>query len=185
MQKYLFFLMLFALPEFASGDTGRRFDLKNSRNQILKAIENEQPADTGRKALNDYSQRLKLLSDSIVKIDNEIFVSYDVTISRISRSSTMERGTGRILVGLCFLFAVLALVALYFVYFANEQMNKTAGAKKKFSEALREVGFSILVLFFPAGERKGNFTGLHKILVLLLLMMLASFVGYFISMMGW
>ena len=183
MKRIVFLFCFFSALSVAYADIGETFEMLRKREQIL--LENEQLLN-GRNidSLNQKENSRYIENLHIVKlIDQDIFKSQKETVDRLSGTSGSEQYINKSIALFSFLLAVALALSLYMVYIMNIKLNRFTDEKKTFSDRVKELFAALLVNFKPGKEGRKE-VNVNRLIILGMLFMFISFVGYLLQTLG-
>lgn len=174
-------LVFCALSSFA--DIGETFDMLNKREQIVKEnarLLNGRNIDSLSKSENSrYIENLHIIQ----LLDEEIFKSQQSTINRLSNTSGSDRYVNKSVALMSFFLAAILAISIYMLYLLNARLNRFAAEKKTFYARMQELFSVLLINFQPSGENKKE-VAVNGLIVLGLVFMFVSFLGFLLKTLG-
>jgi hypothetical protein len=183
MLRLIAFLFLFSCFTAAQADIGETYDMLNKREQLLKENErllNGRNIDSLNVTENSrYIENLHIIS----LIDQDIFKSQKETVDRLSGTSGNQQYVNKSIALFCFLLAVMLALSLYMIYLLNNKLNRLTNEDITFSGRVRELFSVLLVNFQPAQVGKKE-VAVNRLIILGMVFMFISFLGYLLKTLG-
>lgn len=184
MYRRIIFLVFFVTTiSFAKADIGETFDMQQKRENIIK--ENERIL-SGRHidSLSNAENSRYIENLHIIRLlDEDIFKSQKETIDRLSGSTGYDQYINKSIALFCFALAVMLSLSLYMLYLMNNKLNKISAKERSFSAMLSELFAVLLVNFQPTGSSNKSVV-VNRLIILGLLFMFISFLGYLLKTLG-
>lgn len=178
-------IIFFLLNCFAAAhaDIGETYDMLNKREQLIK--ENESLLN-GRNidSLNATENSRYVENLHIIKImDEAIFKSQKETVDRLSSTSGSQQYINKSIALFCFLLAVLLALSLYMIYLLNNKLNRISNEEITFSGRVKEF-FSVLLINFQPANVGSKEVAVNRLIILGMVFMFISFLGYLLKILG-
>ncbi len=183
VSRFILFVVLFTCFNTANADIGETFDLQNKREQLINENEkllNNRNIDSLTAAENSrYIENLHIIK----LLDEDIFKSQKTTIDRLSGTSGNDQYINKSIALFGFVLAVLLTLSLYMLYLLNSKLNGFAAEEKTFSARMSEL-FSIMVANFQPSQNGKKEVAVNRLIILGMLFMFISFLGYLLKTLG-
>lgn len=183
MLRLVTFLFLFRCFTPAHADIGETYDMLNKREQLLKENErllNGRNIDSLSATENSrYIENLHIIS----LMDEDIFKSQKETVNRLSGNSGTQQYVNKSIAFFCFLLAVVLAFCLYVIFLMNNKLNKLTGEDKPLSARASEV-FSVLMVNFQPAKTGNKEVAVNRLIILGMVFMFISFLGYLLKTLG-
>ncbi len=183
MLRLVTFLILITCYSSAQADIGETFDMLNKREQLVH--ENERLLN-GRNidSLNTTENSRYIENLHIIRlIDEDIFRSQKETVSRLSGSSGSQEYINKSIALFCFFLAVMLALSLYMLYLLNKKLNKLTGEEKPFSARASEL-FTVMMVNFQPVKTGNKEVAVNRLIILGMVFMFISFIGYLLKTLG-
>jgi len=183
ISRLIFINVFIVFFSAAKADIGETFDMQNRREQIIK--ENEQILkDRNIDSLSASENSHYIENLHIIKlIDEDIFKSQQETVDRLSGNSGNEQYVNKSIALFSFFLAVLLTLSLYMLYLMNNKLNRFTAEEKTFSARVKEL-FSVLWVNFQPVQKGKKEVAVNRLIILGLLFMFISFLGYLLKTLG-
>lgn len=155
----------------------------NKREQLVQ--ENERLLN-GRNidSLNSSENSRYIENLHIIRLmDEDIFKSQKQTVNRLSGNSGTQQYMNKSIALFCFLLAVVLAFSLYMIYLMNNKLNKLTGEEKPLSARASEV-FSVLMVNFQPAKTGNKEVAVNRLIILGMVFMFISFLGYLLKTLG-
>ena len=184
MIKHIVFIFLFlSAVDSARADIGETYDMLNKREQLIK--ENEHLL-SGRNidSLSSQENSRYIENLHIIRLmDEDIFKSQKQTVDRVSGTSGYEQYVNKSIALFCFLLALLLVLSLYMIYLLNNKLNRLTNEDITFSGRVKEF-FSVLLVNFQPVQVGKKEIAVNSLIILGLVFMFISFLGYLLKTLG-
>jgi hypothetical protein len=183
MVRFFSFVVLVFCFTAAQADIGETYDMLNKREQLIK--ENERLLN-GRNidSLNATENSRYIENLHIIRLmDEDIFKSQKETVNRLSGTSGTQQYMNKSIALFCFILGVLLAFSLYMLYLLNTKLNKLTGEEKPFSARAREL-FGVMMVNFQPAKTGNKEVAVNRLIILGMLFMFISFIGYLLKTLG-
>lgn len=116
-------------------------------------------------------------------LDEDIFKSQKETIERLNHSSGTNSNVNRSVAIFSFLLAIMLLASVYMLYLMNEKLNQQLTERVSFSERFKEL-FAGLLYNFQAAPNADKQVAVNRLIILGMVFMFISFIGYLLNTLG-
>lgn len=183
MLRLVSLLFLFSCFTAAHADIGETYDMLNKREQLLKENErllNGRNIDSLSATENSrYIENLHIIR----LLDEDIFKSQKETVDRVSGTSGYEQYVNKSIALLCFLLAIVLALSLYMIYLLNTKLNRLSNEDITFSGRVKEF-FSVLLMNFQPAQVGKKEVAVNRLIILGMVFMFISFLGYLLKTLG-
>lgn len=183
MLRVVVFLFLFCCFTTAHADIGETYDMLNKREQLVQENErllNGRNIDSLSATENSrYIENLHIIR----LMDEDIFKSQKETVSRLSGTSGSQQYINKSIALFCFFLAVLLALSLYMIYLLNNKLNRLTGEEKPFSARASEL-FSVMMVNFQPAKTGNKEVAVNRLIILGMVFMFISFLGYLLKTLG-
>lgn len=182
-RRFVAILFLFICFTTARADIGETYDMLNKREQLVKENErllNGRNIDSLNAAENSrYIENLHIIR----LMDEDIFKSQKETVNRLSGTSGYEKYVNKSIALFSFLLAFLLALAIYMLYLMNNKLNRLSGETKSFSARAAEL-FSVIMINFQPAKVGDKEIAVSRLIILGMVFMFISFLGYLLKTLG-
>lgn len=177
-----FFVLLFCFTS-AQADIGETFDMKNKREQLVneneKLLNGRHIDSLSAEENSSYVENLHIIK----LIDEDIFKSQETTIKRLSGTSGNDQYVNKSVALLSFLLAIAVALSFYMLFLMNNRLNKLTNEQTTFSARVKEL-FAVVLVNFQGSQNSKKEVAVNRLIILGMLFMFISFLGYLLQTLG-
>jgi hypothetical protein len=158
-------LVFCCISAISFADVGETYELRNKRQQLLQKLKSNDRNEVYLSE-NELVQKMKNY-EQLIQIDDQIFQSYQATISRTINDEYGQKTDNRLLINLSFVFFLTLIISCAIIFRQNNLLKKYGFNQNPMVFLAREIKLVYLPLF------KRNATAYHfnKLLYISVLVM--------------